>query len=107
MSIPAHLLVHSASVEAYAGSGAYGPLFGAPVAVPCYAEVKRSLVRDQQGREVVSESTVYANRATTGPASFPVGSRVTVLGRTAEVIAVSMFDDAGITGSAHLEVALT
>lgn len=101
MSIPAELLVHTASVEPYEGSGAYGDRYGTAVPVPCYYEGRRQIVRDGDGNEAVSEGVLYANLT-----DLPVGSRVTVLGRTTWVLSVSTFDDGGITGLAHVEVAL-
>lgn len=100
--IPAHLLVHTLSLEPYAGSGAYGDQYGAAVSVPCYYEGKRRLVRDGNGDEVVSEATAWVQPGV----DVPDGSRVTVLGRTTHVITVSVLDDGGLTGLAHQEVAL-
>lgn len=115
--IPPGLLVHSATVEPYAGSGAYGDTWGAPIeGVPCYAEQQSKLVRDSQGDEVVSGTQVFTDPAgseftradgTTGtvPAA-PPGSKVTVLGVTSRVVTVAVFDDGGLTGLAHQEVDL-
>lgn len=100
--IPEQLLMHTAAVEPYEGSGAYGDRYGTPVDVPCYYEGRRQIVRDADGAEAVSEGTLYANRDT----DIPVGSRVTVAGRSTWVLTVSDFDDGGLTGLAHLEVAL-
>lgn len=102
MSIPADLLVHTASVEPYTGSGAYGDAFGEAVELPCYFERKRQLVRGADGDEAVSEATVYADLGT----EVPVGSRVTVEGYASTVITVAVFDDKGLTGLAHQEVSL-
>jgi hypothetical protein len=100
--IPAHLLVHTASVEPYQGSGAYGDVYGAAVNVPCFYEGVRRLVRDSDGTEVVSEATIYVNPGV----DVPSGSRVTVNGYASTVISVSDLDDGGLTGLAHKEVAL-
>lgn len=100
--IPAQLLVHTASVEPYQGSGPYGPVYGAAFNLPCYFEATRSLVRDAEGNEAVSEAKVYANPGT----DVPAGSKVTVAGYASTVITVSTFDDAGLTGLAHREIAL-
>lgn len=102
MSIPPQLLVHTASVEPYEGSGAYGDAFGAPFDLPCYFEQKRQLVRDANGDETVSEGTLYADLGT----DVPAGSRVTVNGYTSTVITVAILDDGGLTGLAHQEVSL-
>lgn len=117
MSIPGQLLVHTASVEPYEGSGAYGDVYAAAVAdVPCYFEQVRRLVRDPNGDEAVSEATVYLDPAGTPfvhadgtPGTVPevpAGSRVTVNGYASTVITVSVLDDGGLTGLAHQEIAL-
>lgn len=67
--------VHRVAVEPYEGEGSYGPVFGPRVDdVACYVENRRQLVRDSDGAEVVSDTTVYAppERA----ALFPPGSLV-------------------------------
>lgn len=103
MSIPAHLLVHTVSVEPKTGSGAYGDVFGTPVALACYVERKRNLVRDANGDEVVSETMIYANLDCD---AIPAGSRITVAGATSTVISSTILDDRGVTGLAHQEIAL-
>lgn len=102
MSIPAALLVHTATVKPYAGSGAYGDVYGAPFDLPCYFERKRQLVRDSDGDEAVSEATIYADLGT----EVPPGSLVTVDGYESTVLTVAVLDDKGLTGLAHQEVSL-
>ncbi|TCB97580.1 hypothetical protein E0H26_11720 [Micromonospora zingiberis] len=94
-------------VEPYAGSGAYGDVYGEPVEVtPCIVEETRRLVRvqtqDAAGREQVSSTTVFAPLDTTCPA----GSRVTWNGRTARVLAVSRVEAHGLPLPEHLEISL-
>lgn len=100
--IPSHLLVHTASVEPYQGSGAYGDVFGAAYSLPCYFEAQRRIVRDTEGDEAVSEATVYADLG----AEIKPGSRVSVNGYTSTVITVATYDDGGLTGLAHREIVL-
>lgn len=100
--IPTHLLVHSATVQPYEGSGAYGDVYGATVTLPCYFEAVRKMVRDDDGAETVSEATIYADLGT----EIKPGSRVTVNGYTSTVVSVSVLDDGGLTGLAHREIAL-
>lgn len=102
MSIPASLLVHVATVEGYVGSGAGGDTYASPVALPCYFEQQRTVVKDANGDDAVSEATVYADLGD----DIAPGSRVSVNGYESSVITVSIFDDAGITGLAHRELAL-
>lgn len=96
------------TVEAYEGSGAYGPVFAVPVEVtPCVVEDTRRLVRvqtqDAAGTEQVSSTTVYCPPATAAPA----GSRVTIPGRPpARVLAVSRIDAHGLPLPSHLELSL-
>lgn len=101
MSVPAYLLVHSATIEPYEGSGAYGDQYGTPYELPCYHEGRRQFVRASDGTEAVSEGTLYANVA-----DIPAGSRVQILNRETWVITVTTLDDGGLTGLAHIEVAL-
>lgn len=99
--IPDRLLVHTASVAPYLGAGAYGDSYGDAFNLPCYFEGKRQLVRASDGSEVISEGTLYAN-----PGDVPAGSKVTILGRETWAITVSVFDDGGLFGMSHIEVAL-
>ncbi|MGI5162650.1 hypothetical protein [Microbispora sp. CA-102843] len=101
-AIPAFLLVHTVSVEPLTGEGPFGPAFGDPVEVRCFVDEKRSLVRDNEGAEVVSSTTVFMPLATV----CPVGSRVTVNDRTTTVLASSRRDGGGLPVPDHLEVNL-
>lgn len=84
MALSARLRTHTITVEAYAGTGAYGPTFDAAVAVTCRLEEKVQLVRSNTGEEVVSSSTVFCDSDTVIPAE----SRVTANGRITSVLAV-------------------
>lgn len=96
------------SVEAYAGSGGYGPVYAAPADLaPCVVEEVTRLVRaqtqDADGQEVTSSTTVY------GPfgAVAPPGSRITLpSGRVTRVLAVSRLDAHGLPLPEHTELAL-
>lgn len=72
-----------------AGIGAEGVIFSAPQTVAgVFVEHKRRLVRSNDGREIVSESTIYAPRAAH---VFVEGSRVdTADGRRSEIVAVAL-----------------
>lgn len=107
MRIPRVLLPHRVAVEVYEGQGAYGPIYADPVTVRAYVEDARRVVRRQQdGAEVISESTVR-----TAPHHvIPAQSRITVwpgapYERTAEVITSSRYQHPGTPS--HLELALT
>jgi len=84
--LPAWLFCHTVTVEPYEGHGAYGEVYGAPVAnVPCLADFRVRKIRAATGEEVTSTATVYAAPGRT----CPVGSRVTLPdGRTTTALAV-------------------
>lgn len=95
------------SVQAYEGSGAYGPVYAAAADVtPCVVEQTRRLVRvqtaDADGAEQVSSTTVYAPPGTT----CPPGSLVTWSGRTSVVLAREDLDDHGLNLPSHAELSL-
>ncbi|WP_067184620.1 hypothetical protein [Microtetraspora niveoalba] len=101
-AIPRFLLRHTAMVEPLIGEGPFGPAYGTPVEVRCFIDEKRSLVRDAEGSEVVSSTTVYMPIDTV----CPVGSRVSANGRTSTVLTSSRRDGGGLPTPDHLEVAL-
>lgn len=102
MDLPELLLVHTVTVEPWSGSGAYGDIWGTPFTMACFVEDKRRLVRDADGSEVISETTVYANR---GP-TIPNRSRITLpSGRQPLVIVVSDHDGGTLPVPSHLEIA--
>jgi len=101
--IPGFLLRHTVTVEPLEGEGPFGPAFGDPVEVRCFVDERRQLVRDDEGAEVVSSTTVYMPLGTV----CPVGSKVTANGRTATVLAASRRDGGGLPTPDHLEVNLT
>lgn len=103
--------VHTATVETFAGSGAYGDVYNAPVVLDpaddngCYIEGARHLVRDKDGAQVVSETQLYTARS--NEALFAPDSRVTFNGGTSLVITVSTFDSGDLDLPDHICVALT
>lgn len=104
MLIPGFLLRHEVTVEPYEGASAVGPLYGAPVVVPCFLEEKTRLVRAPDGREVTSSSTVYCRLDTV---TAPPESRVTLPGgRQTTVIDQARHDGGGLPTPDHLEVSL-
>lgn len=104
MLIPAWLLRHTVTVEAYEGASAYGPRYAAPVTVACLIDQKTRTVRDRQGQEVVSGGTVYAQLDTVCPPE----SRVTLPdGTQSIVINTARHDGGGLPTPDHLEIQLT
>jgi len=108
----ADFYVHTATVETYAGSGAYGDVYNAPVLhsplnTPpdgVFAEAKRRLVRAKDGQEVVSETTLYM--APAQGALYVPDSRVTVGGKVSYVITQNVNDAPGLDLPEHAAVTL-
>ncbi|MGW4411162.1 hypothetical protein ACWEJ6_44525 [Nonomuraea sp. NPDC004702] len=100
-TLPAWLLRHQVYVEALEGEGPYGPEFADQVVERGFIAEKRRLVRDAEGAEVVSETTVIMRL----DAICPAGSRVTVNGRTTYAIVSARQDGGGLPTPDHLEVA--
>lgn len=95
------------TVEALAGSGGYGDVYAAAVAVsPCYVEVSNRQVRVQTlnaaGQIQVASTTVWMPPGTV----CPPGSYVTVGGRRSEALAVAALSGHGHDVPDHLEVSL-
>lgn len=102
----ARWFVHTVTVETFQGSGAYGDVFAAPVAVKGFLSGARKLVRDSTGQQVVAESSFYTSLA--NAALFTPDTRVTSSGAVARVITVSVNDSGGLMPNVeHVAVALT
>lgn len=99
---------HIVTVEAYAGSGAFGDTWAAPVVYgQCFVDAKRKRVRiqtqDAAGAEVVSSTQVY------GPPGMiaPPTSRVTLPnGTVSRVLDAADLTDGGLGLPAHVALAL-
>jgi hypothetical protein len=84
MAIPGRLMHQTVAVEPYTGEGAHGPVYGPAAQVGCWIIDKTELVRNRDGREVVSRSRFLCR-----PGEIvPEESRVTCSGRVTRVIAV-------------------
>lgn len=90
--------VNTGSVQTYLGSNAFDGQLADAVDVACWVEDGVKLVRNAQGDEVVSTSTVFG--ALTDADKFAVGSNFTYNGRISTVIDVTRFD----SGSLDLEL---
>lgn len=99
--LPGFLLRHTVLVQPFEGEGPIGPEYGEQTAVACFVDDKRRMVRDADGSEVVSETTVYMRLGET----CPPGSRLVVNGRTTYAITSSPRDGGGLPVPNHLEVA--
>lgn len=105
--IPTRLMPHTVAVEPFGGTSAYGDVFGASIPdIPCMRDDRVRLVRNSDGDEVTSQTTLYMRLAQ--ESRFPAGSRVQLPTRVATVIGYARRDDAGVMGAwQHLEVTLT
>lgn len=101
----ARLLTQTVSVETRTGAGATGGKYAAAVDKKVFIDDQRKLVRDAQGVEVVSESTLFALLADID--AFTPGSKVTFSGRTSNVLLAKRRDAAGPVNVHHAEIHLT
>jgi hypothetical protein len=105
--IPGFLLAQAGQdvqVEPYRGASAYGDVFDLPATVRAIVEASRRLVRDRDGRQVTSETTLYCQPGQ----DIPPGSRVTLPdGRITTVVQAIPNDGRGLPVPSHLEVVLT
>lgn len=98
--------VHTAQVEMFLGVNGYGEdIFAAPVSVVCFLDDARKLVRNKDGEQVVSETTL---------ATFPVNaplftadSKVTVNGAESRVIKTKVGDSGDLDLPDYVAVSLT
>ncbi|MFB8763837.1 hypothetical protein [Nocardiopsis alba] len=89
------------TIRPYLGHGAASPILGDPIRRRAYVEDARRLVRDAEGHEVVSETTVYlAPGVEVAPES-----EVTTPTRTARVITSATLDHP--RAPSHVVLALT
>jgi hypothetical protein len=100
-------LVHSVTVQRYAGRGVSGPVYSDGTTEGALVIDKRATVRSATGETVISPTGVYL---ADGTESVPTGSLVTLPaefgGRTAEVISVSVLRT-GLGTPDHVELRLS
>jgi hypothetical protein len=98
------MLIHIVQVETQTDTGPYGDQYAAPVTVPCFIDDARQIVRNAEGAEVVSETTLLC---TLDRAEFVPDSRVTLPdGRVAFVLMAKRRDAGSLGAPSHLEVTL-
>lgn len=91
------------TVEPFEGEGPFGAEYGAEDTVRCLVEHKRKLVRNAEGAEVISETTLRMQLTETCPA----GSRVTLPdGRQSTVLTSAPIDGGKLPVPSHLQVTL-
>ncbi|MEU4332332.1 hypothetical protein [Nonomuraea dietziae] len=90
-------------VEPAEGEGPFGPEYGDQAIVRALVEAKRRLVRDAEGAEVISETTLRMQLTETCPA----GSRVTLPdGTVTYAITSAPIDGGALPVPSHLQVSL-
>lgn len=97
-------MTSTVTVTPLAGETAYGPVYGDPVAVPCWPEQSSKQVVSVTGEEVISSTRLWCE-AEREPL-FLVGSLVEFAGRTSEVITSAVHDPGAIRLPRLLEVML-
>lgn len=97
--------VHTITVQTLAGNGSWGPAYETTEGVRCFIDETRTIVRDAQGAEVISETTVTAPPEYAGV--FLPGSLVTLLTREATVIKAGHASSGPLDLPDHVEVWLT
>lgn len=100
--LPSFLLRHTVELEPHEGEGPFGPEYGPAVTVACFVDDRLQKILNNEGEEIVARTVVYMPLDTT----CPPGSRVTVNGRQAQVLAALRRDGGGLPTPDHLEVAL-
>lgn len=98
--LPKWLLRHELQIEPFEGEGPYGAVLGTPYTVRGLVDDERRLVRDEQGAEVVSDTTVILPAGTRCPAF----SRITCNGRVITVITSFDRSGGGLPTPDHVEV---
>jgi hypothetical protein len=93
------------SVQTRTGSGPKGDLFADAVSKVAAVMDKHQLVTNASGEEVVSNSVIYTYLADID--LYTPGSKVTVNGRTARVIAAVRRNSNGPASAHHAEIHLT
>lgn len=99
----AEFLVHTVTVEPFEGESGYGgPVYGPPVDTTCFVDETTRMVRDGNGTETVSSTTIYAAK----DAPITGGSRVTLpSGDATTVISTSRHNSGPLDLPDHLEAA--
>lgn len=95
MKVRRSLLKDTVVVATYAGEGAYGPVYGAATTVRCNVQAKRRLVRNANGDEVISDTTLQVHPDDAG--KFMPESTVTINDAASRVLATRSHQFRGST----------
>ncbi|UQN29479.1 hypothetical protein [Brachybacterium kimchii] len=106
MSELSSMFIHQVTVDTFQGAGAWGDTY-APTSDPiaCFVDDTLQLVRDTEGTEVVSSTTVYAPLDAAD--LFTVGTVVHLRKRDAQVIGANRRDGEALGLPSHVEATLT
>lgn len=105
MSALSSMFVHSATVETFTGSGAYGDTYAAPVTVVGFLDNGLVLTKTGTIAEMTVKSTFYADLA--DAAKFTPGTQVTVNGYAGHVTQSRIRDGGTLGLPDHVEVDLS
>ncbi|WIA99743.1 hypothetical protein [Curtobacterium sp. MCBA15_012] len=97
--------VHTITVETYLGEGGNGVAYAAPVDVPCFIDGGTKIARTATGEQLVVAAPVYAPPEHAG--TLTAGSKVTVRGRPARILAATVYDSGSLDLPDHVQIALT
>ena len=90
MKMPRIMFPHKVVLVRRRGEGAYGPVYDSPVVLEdALIDDQRRLVRNSNGDEVVSETTVFFRET---HHNITPESRMEVRGRSHQVVAVSVHE---------------
>jgi len=101
-AVPLGLLRHKVSIRPYTGTTSLGKQYGTSFLSMAFVADGNTMVRDSNGNQVVSSSTVILPLNT----NCPVGSEMTTPTKTAFVLATNRRDAPGLPTPDHLEVKL-
>ncbi|GAA3330656.1 hypothetical protein HP467_07240 [Curtobacterium albidum] len=97
--------VHTITVETLLGEGGDGTVYAPPVEVPCFIDGGSKITRTATGEQLVVAAPVYAPLEHAG--TLTAGSKVTVRGRPARILAVTVYDSGTLDLPDHVQIALT
>lgn len=89
MKVRRSMLKNTVTVSPYTGDGAYGPIYGAAVAVKCNIDSTRRLLVNGQGEQVISETTLQVHPYESS--LFTPEATVTISGNLSRVIAITPY----------------
>lgn len=100
-------MVHAVVLRPFSGMGSHGAVLAAARTRRCFVDGKRRLVRDRDGAQVISETTLYDTDLGAEALYKPRGQVTLPSGQVATVIACHRRDGGALDLPDHLEVNLT